>query len=68
MPIFEYEALNAAGKNIRGIIDADSARTARTKPRLLKSATCSRVSSALTALSQRERVAGLIPSAESSER
>ena len=31
MPIFEYEALNAAGKNIRGIIDADSARTARTK-------------------------------------
>jgi general secretion pathway protein F len=31
LPIFEYEALNAAGKNIRGIIDADSARTARTK-------------------------------------
>ena len=31
MPIFEYEALNAAGKNIRGIIDADSARTARSK-------------------------------------
>jgi len=31
VPIFEYQALNAAGKNIRGIIDADSARTARTK-------------------------------------
>jgi general secretion pathway protein F len=31
LPIFEYEALNAAGKNIRGIIDADSARTARAK-------------------------------------
>jgi general secretion pathway protein F len=31
LPIFEYEALNAAGKSIRGIIDADSARTARTK-------------------------------------
>ena len=33
MPIFEYEALNAAGKPLRGIIDADSARTARTKLR-----------------------------------
>ncbi|MDI6756062.1 MAG: type II secretion system F family protein, partial [Thermodesulfobacteriota bacterium] len=33
MPIFEYEALNSAGKAIRGIIDAESARTARTKLR-----------------------------------
>jgi general secretion pathway protein F len=33
LPIFEYEALNAAGKPLRGIIDADSARTARTKLR-----------------------------------
>ncbi len=31
MPIFEYEALNGSGKAIRGIIDAESARTARTK-------------------------------------
>lgn len=33
MPIFEYEALNATGKTIRGAIDADSARTARIKLR-----------------------------------
>lgn len=33
MPIFEYEALNEAGRAIRGIIDAESARTARTKLR-----------------------------------
>ncbi|MBM4331506.1 MAG: type II secretion system protein GspF [Deltaproteobacteria bacterium] len=33
MPIFEYEALNNAGKALRGIIDAESARTARTKLR-----------------------------------
>ncbi len=33
MPIFEYEALNEAGRPIRGIIDAESARTARTKLR-----------------------------------
>ncbi len=33
MPVFEYEALNAAGKAIRGIIDAESVRTARTKLR-----------------------------------
>jgi general secretion pathway protein F len=31
LPIFEYEALNGSGKAIRGIIDAESARTARTK-------------------------------------
>jgi general secretion pathway protein F len=33
LPIFEYEALNSAGKSVRGIIDAESARTARTKLR-----------------------------------
>jgi general secretion pathway protein F len=33
VPIFEYEALNGAGRPIRGIIDAESARTARTKLR-----------------------------------
>ncbi|HEX7371802.1 MAG TPA: type II secretion system inner membrane protein GspF [Thermodesulfobacteriota bacterium] len=31
MPIFDYEALNGSGKAVRGIIDAESARTARTK-------------------------------------
>ena len=31
MPVFEYDALNGSGKAIRGIIDAESARTARTK-------------------------------------
>jgi general secretion pathway protein F len=33
MPIFEYEALNSAGKSVQGIIDAESARTARVKLR-----------------------------------
>ena len=33
MPVFEYEALNGAGKPIRGIIDAESARIARIKLR-----------------------------------
>ena len=33
MPVFEYEVLNSAGKSRRGIIDADSARTARAKLR-----------------------------------
>ena len=33
MPIFEYEALNGAGRPVRGSIDAESARTARTKLR-----------------------------------
>jgi general secretion pathway protein F len=31
LPIFDYEALNGSGKAVRGIIDAESARTARTK-------------------------------------
>jgi general secretion pathway protein F len=34
LPIFEYEALNSAGKAMRGIIDAESARAARTKLRV----------------------------------
>jgi general secretion pathway protein F len=33
LPIFEYEALDSAGKSVQGIIDAESARTARTKLR-----------------------------------
>ncbi len=33
MPVFAYEALNSAGKSIRGIIDAESARLARTRLR-----------------------------------
>jgi len=33
LPVFEYEALNGAGKPIRGIIDAESARIARIKLR-----------------------------------
>lgn len=33
MPIFEYEALSGAGKPLRGMIDADSARGARAKLR-----------------------------------
>ncbi len=33
MPVFEYEALNSSGKAIRGIIDAESIRTARTRLR-----------------------------------
>lgn len=31
MPIFEYKALDASGKQIRGMIEADSAKTARSK-------------------------------------
>ncbi len=33
MPVFEYEALSSSGKALRGIIDADSLRTARNKLR-----------------------------------
>ncbi len=33
MAVFEYDALNGAGKSIRGIIDAESARAARVKLR-----------------------------------
>jgi len=31
MPIFEYKGLNKAGKNVKGIVDADNQRAARTK-------------------------------------
>ncbi|MFN7904562.1 MAG: type II secretion system inner membrane protein GspF [Pseudobdellovibrionaceae bacterium] len=31
MPIFEYRGLNKAGKNVKGTVDADNARTARIK-------------------------------------
>ncbi len=31
MPVYEYKGVNRAGKNVKGIIDADSQRTARTK-------------------------------------
>ncbi len=31
MPIFEYRGLNAQGRNIKGTIDSDSAKTARAK-------------------------------------
>lgn len=31
MAIFEYRGLTAAGKNVKGVVDADNARTARTK-------------------------------------
>ncbi|MCB9073495.1 MAG: type II secretion system inner membrane protein GspF [Bdellovibrionaceae bacterium] len=31
MPVFEYKGLNKAGKNVKGIVDADSQRTARMK-------------------------------------
>jgi len=31
LPIFEYRGIDTAGKDVRGIIDADSARLARTK-------------------------------------
>jgi general secretion pathway protein F len=34
MPVFEYVAIDRAGKNRKGIIDADSARAARQKLRL----------------------------------
>ena len=33
MPVFEYRALDAKGKNIKGIVDADSEALARTKLR-----------------------------------
>ena len=33
MPVFEYEALSSSGKALRGIIDAESMRTARIKLR-----------------------------------
>ncbi len=33
MPVFEYRALDAKGKNIKGIVDADSETLARTKLR-----------------------------------
>lgn len=31
MPVFEYKGLNKVGKNVKGIVDADSLRTARVK-------------------------------------
>jgi general secretion pathway protein F len=31
MPVFEYQGLNKLGKNVRGVIDADNQRSARTK-------------------------------------
>lgn len=31
MPVFEYKGLNKAGKNVRGTLDADNVRTARTR-------------------------------------
>jgi general secretion pathway protein F len=31
MPVFEYRGLDKSGKNVRGTVDADSARTARAK-------------------------------------
>ena len=31
MPVFEYEGLDARGRNIRGIVDAEGPRAARTK-------------------------------------
>ena len=31
MPVFEYHGINAMGKDVRGIIDADTARLARTR-------------------------------------
>jgi general secretion pathway protein F len=33
LPVFEYQALNGSGKAVRGIVDAESVRTARTKLR-----------------------------------
>lgn len=36
MPVFEYTALNAKGKNVSGIIDCESARAARQKLRATK--------------------------------
>ena len=31
MPVYEYKGVNRAGKNVKGIIDADSQRNARLK-------------------------------------
>ena len=31
MPVFEYKGLNQSGKNVRGSVDAENARTARTR-------------------------------------
>jgi len=31
MPIFEYKGLNQAGKNVRGVVEADNGRTARSR-------------------------------------
>ena len=31
MPVFEYKGLTSAGKNVRGSLEADNARTARTR-------------------------------------
>jgi general secretion pathway protein F len=31
MPVFEYKGLSGAGKNVRGTIDADNSRTAKTR-------------------------------------
>lgn len=31
MPVFEYKGLNQAGKNVRGSVDADNARSARSR-------------------------------------
>ena len=33
MPVFSYRALNAAGKTLTGIVDAESARAARARLR-----------------------------------
>jgi general secretion pathway protein F len=33
MPVYEYRALNATGRTVKGIVDADSSRTARLKLR-----------------------------------
>jgi general secretion pathway protein F len=33
VPVYEYRALNASGRNIKGIVDADSSRAARLKLR-----------------------------------
>ncbi len=36
MPVFEYNALNDKGKNVSGIIDCESAKSARQKLRASK--------------------------------
>ncbi len=33
MPVFEYIAINTAGRRIKGVLDADSAQAARQKLR-----------------------------------